>query len=175
MSESAIKELDTLIANLQGELAGDPRVALLNSLKAARAAYPSYGQQMEAEPTAASRKPIEEGGPALAPGRAQAFRLCRDYLIGRVEPVRTRTLYDMVEKNGVDLPGGMNNLSSMLGRHPKVFSSHGRQGWTLKDARHSPDTEEPEAADDLISRSTSAASMSSAGVTPGETQPFARH
>lgn len=175
MSESAIKELDTLIANLEGELAGDPRVALLNNLKAARAAYPGNVQQVETETPPTGRTPVEDGGPALAPGRAQAFRLCRDYLIGRVEPVRTRTLYDMVEQNGVDLSGGMNNLSSMLGRHPKTFRSHGRQGWTLKEAHRSPDTEEPEAADDLISRSTSAATMSSAGVTPGETQPFARH
>jgi hypothetical protein len=173
MPTAAINELDGLIAKLEHELAADPRVALLNNLKAARAAFPDVPSAPA--PVATGRTPVEEGGPVLAPARARAFRLCKEYLIGHAEPVRTRTLYDMVERAGVDLPGGMNNLSSMLGRHPKVFRSHGRQGWTLKDVSLATGNEKEEAADDLISRSTSAASLSSAGLTAGGTQPEIRH
>ena len=49
-----------------------------------------------------------------------------------MNPVRTRDLYDMVEENGVNLAGGMNNLSSLLSRHPETFKGYGRAGWTLK-------------------------------------------
>ncbi len=156
----AATELDALIAKLETELAADPRVALLNSLKAARDAYAGgSGAANRPQEEMKARMPVEEGGPAMAPGRAQAFKLCREYLIGKAEPVRTRHLYEMVERAGVDLPGGMNNLSSMLGRHPRVFRSHGRQGWTLKEQ---PDNviKNEEAADDLILRSASAASIS---------------
>lgn len=161
MSNTAINELDHLITKLESELGADPRFTLLNNLKAARAAYPankSDAAGAEDSNVIATRMPVEEGGPTLAPARAKAFKLCRDFLRDQGEPVRTRQLYQLVEDAGVDLPGGMNNLSALLGRHPKVFRSHGRLGWTLKDQSNSTNAE---AAGDLLSRSAPTASISS--------------
>jgi hypothetical protein len=134
MSQDAISALDAAISKLEMDLAGDPRFSLLTSLRKAREAYGASTSAPEVKPAVdvTLKRGVGET-PRLGPGRAQAFQICRQALLGHHEPVKTRTLYELVESKGVNLPGGMNNLSSMLGRHPTVFKSHGRAGWTLKD------------------------------------------
>lgn len=136
MAQDSIAALDEAIGKLESELNADPRITLLARLRAARSDYDAAA----VAPPLTPAQPVQEtariavaDGPRLAPGRAQAFELCKKALIGHTSPVRTRALFDLVEEANIDLPGGMNNLSSLLGRHPKVFKSHGRQGWTLKD------------------------------------------
>lgn len=139
MSQDAIAGLDATIDKLESELSADPRFVLLTTLRRARDEFGASTGGAIAAPideerpiiTAIKKKTATE--PKLAPGRAKAYRICKEALVGHTEPVRTRDLYNLIEANGVDLPGGMNNLSSMLGRHPTVFKSHSRAGWTLKD------------------------------------------
>jgi hypothetical protein len=160
MSNQAIASLDSLISGLESELASDPRFKLLQDLKKARADYDKTAEAGEEEvsPNARIAAPIA-GGRQMTPARAKAFELAQTHLSGRTEPVKTKVLFEMLDAQGVDLPGGMNNLASLLGRFPKIFKSHGRAGWTLIDsARTSNGSGKPEAADDLLSRSASAAS-----------------
>lgn len=167
MSDHAIEKLDSLIASLKSELASDPRFELLQNLEQARSKYGRKTSDEDAQggtdaSTARIATPIA-GGRQMTPARAKAFEISREHLVGKTEPVKTKELYKIVDANGCDLPGGANNLASLLGRFPKTFKSHGRAGWTLVDHQPEGSTEEekPEAADDLISRSTSAASITS--------------
>jgi hypothetical protein len=165
MSPFSIEALDALIASLESELANDPRYKALQDLRSARAALgggPAALEQEPASPNSRRPAPVAEGR-QMTPARARAYQLSREHLAGKQEPVKTKTLYSLLDAAGVELPGGTNNLASLLGRFPKVFQSHGRAGWTLVESQHSSanGSEKPEAADDLISRSASAASISS--------------
>lgn len=136
MAQDALTALDAAINQLEGELEGDPRFALLTRLRTARESFlaaSDVGLFASGPPQVAIKPREDDKRRSLSPARAKAFQLCRKALTGHASPVRTRDLYEMVEQNGVSLPGGMANLSSFLSRHPEVFVGHGRAGWTLKD------------------------------------------
>ncbi|OWK29575.1 hypothetical protein [Sphingomonas mucosissima] len=142
MAQDALGALDLAIEELEAELLGNPRFALLTQLRVARDAYmvASEGNLFASGvPQIVMKR--REVTPNLSPDRAKAFELCKKALIGQTQPVRTRDLYEMVEENGINLSGGANNLSSLLSRHPLVFKGHGRMGWTLK---HSGNGAEPD-------------------------------
>jgi len=135
MAQDALAALNVAIDELESELRENPRFALLSQLRAAREAYlaASEGGLFTSGVPHVTLKQGEVKR-NLSPGRAKAYELCKKALQGHTTPVRTRDLYDMIEENGVSLPGGMNNLSSLLSRHPETFKGYGRAGWTLKDA-----------------------------------------
>jgi len=135
MAQDALAALNVAIDELENELRGNPRFALLTQLQTARDAYMSASEgglfASGVPHVTLKRGEVKRN---LSPGRAKAYELSKKALEGHAMPVRTRDLYDMLEENGVSLAGGMNNLSSLLSRHPETFKGHGRAGWTLKDA-----------------------------------------
>lgn len=137
MAQDALVALNAAISELESELQANPRFALLGQLRSARDSYmsASKGNLFESGVPVVSLKP-RETEPNLSPTRARAYELCKKALVGHTSPVRTRDLYAMIEEHGVTLTGGMNNLSSLLSRHPLVFKGHGRAGWTLKDTEN---------------------------------------
>lgn len=174
MPQNPIASLDEAITGLELELSQDPKFVLLQSLKTARAAF--GGAATRPRPVGAAiageaRAPDPERatGRRLNPARQQALTLSEEFLSSETGTVKTKDIYTYVELSGGGLPGGANNLASLLGRFPAKFKSHGRQGWTLvsSDADASENEipeegeEEPETTDELISPSTSVASMSS--------------
>lgn len=68
----------------------------------------------------------------MSPARTQALALSKEFLKEEGGVIKTKDIYSYVELKDVELPGGANNLASLLGRFPDVFVSHGRQGWSLK-------------------------------------------
>lgn len=73
---------------------------------------------------------------AANPERDRALGFAAKVLEGRIDPVKTAEIYDLILPMGAKIGGTepKSNLSAML-HHSETFKSHGRAGWTL--AKHS--------------------------------------
>jgi len=114
------------IANLEEELEKDSRYVKLRELRRVRALYGARGRRQNL-----TRRRRGE----TSPGRQAAIDAARQMLGGLKEPIKTAAIYERVKSLGIEIGGGdpRNHLSAMLSNHPD-FMSHGRAGWTLREA-----------------------------------------
>ncbi len=142
----------TEISSLEQSLreSPDPRLVKLHELERLLAIYNG-----DAVPTAlAAESPRSLAGVAeiagarkrvVAPGRQAALEAARDILSKETEPMRTSAIYEQLVMRNITLAGKepVNNLSALL-YHNDEFVSHGRAGWTIKNAAdHIPPKEKP--------------------------------
>jgi hypothetical protein len=133
---SFVAKLKEEIASTEAELASDPRWVRLQALFKMLRLYESDPEILEFS----SRKEAIEGAdrkrPRTSGARQQALEAARSFLLNSSGPVPTAGIYEAVRKKGVVIGGEnpKNNLSAMLHYSPD-FVSHGRQGWTLIEAK----------------------------------------
>ena len=159
MSYALLNSVDAEIAAIELEMANDPRIMKLETLRRLRSLYSNEPAAPIATRFVRDFRPIVDGlqrGRTMKPERAEALRLSKVYIAehpGR--PIKTAEIYTALELQGCRLPGTnpANNLSSLLIRSSGI-KSHGRAGWTLE-------TETPEAPDaDQQDRSSEASNSS---------------
>lgn len=155
MATPFVAALDAEIADLEAAIAADPRHTKLRELKRVRGLY-QQGSVAHNISISVRKRPRR----SPSPERQAILDLARQMLAGKTLPTPTSKLFDGISLIE-EIPGAnpRNNLSAMLSNSPE-FVSHGRAGWTL--------AETTEAADDLLSRSASAASNSSPASPAGE-------
>ncbi|MDP3635272.1 hypothetical protein [Phenylobacterium sp.] len=136
--------LDLEIAQLESELAADPRHIKLRLLKEARALYtPAPRHQSEDVSTAAPAVRARGTTPRADAGRLEILNAAERLLEGHTSPRKTAAIYTDLVARGYVIGGKepKSNLSAMMYNSGR-FQSHQRMGWTLK----AKPSQEPEAA-----------------------------
>ncbi len=125
-------EIDDLEASLRAS--PDPRLVKLQELRRVRALYDGGASA----PVLAAKSDTQDAkqgrsGRQPSPERLKAIEHARKYLSGCVGPVKTITILNRLQEEGVIVGGSspVSNLSAML-HHSPAFQSHGRRGWTLR-------------------------------------------
>ena len=126
--EAVLAPLLREIVTLEEELEKDSRYVKLQALRRLRALYGAHGARVRKNRTRRRRG-------ETSPGRQAAIDAARQMLDGLKEPIKTAAIYERVKSLGIEIGGGnpRNHLSAMLSNHPD-FMSHGRAGWTLREA-----------------------------------------
>ena len=125
-----IEALKTEIADLEGQLAADPRYLKLREANRLLALYTQTRKRpRDRSPAASGTRPFSSGV------SAKILKAATELLEGRAEPMPTRDILIALVALGVDVGGAepRNTLSSILSKSG-VFVPHGRNGWTLKAA-----------------------------------------
>lgn len=165
MATDLVKALVAEIDALETALRNDPRWAKLEDAKRLLARYdpraPVSSEHTIAPPAPRKTKGVTGRSSPRSPERQAILDAASEFIVGATAPVPTSDIFAFVSAR-MTIPGTVpkNNLSAMLSNSPR-FISHGRAGWTL-----APET--TEASDDLLTRATSEASISSPALPAGE-------
>ena len=153
-----VEALVAEIADLEDQLALDPRHQKLRKLKRVR---DLYVQAPKPEPRV--REPVPGSRPFASGASAEIIRAAKEILSGAATPTPTptptRQILARLAARGVAVGGTVpqNVLSSILSKSD-AFKSHGRSGWTLA-VPTGHETETEAAGDDSSPESPSPATL----------------
>jgi hypothetical protein len=161
--KTLLAEIEALVADLAAN-PQDPRLLKLQKLNDLAKVYGVTGASLNGAVISAAQKsrPATVQRPRASSASRQAIldRAKGLIALGGGEPVPTVDLFDTISSE-MEIPGNnpKNNLSAMLSNSDE-FISHGRAGWTLAETQR--------ASDDLLTRQTSEAPVSSAAIPTAE-------
>ena len=122
-----IEALKAEIADLEGQLAADPRHRKIKALRDTLELYHVGAITPRQRSAAASgSRPFASGASAEIANTVEVI------LSGRRDPTPTRFILEKLAERGVVVGGSrpMNSLSSILSKS-ELFVPHGRSGWTI--------------------------------------------
>ncbi len=136
MSATFIAALKKEAAEVEADLASDPRYVRLQKLREMLALYGIDGDAVgdtAATPRAPSAQRERASTRKMSGSRAKILEIASEAIAaGGGDPVPTRDVFEWVAAQGAEIPGKspVNNLSAMLS-NSEQFVSHGRAGWVL--------------------------------------------
>lgn len=138
MSNDFLMLLRKEIADLEREIANDPRLKKLERLNGVLEMYLADRESPTGSTHAPQSVRVRSTGT-----RGRVLRLARLFLANRSGPTPTREILAHVTEQGVEVSGKdpVSAVSAMLSSTPE-FESHQRRGWTL---REDPDIDEDQA------------------------------
>jgi hypothetical protein len=157
-----VEALKEEIAELEDQLARDPRYQKLRELKRVLPLY----QNAPGTPAARTVSQSHTRSFGVSGASADIKNAAEQVLAGVTRPVPTREILEMLTARGVKIGGSVpqNTLSAFLSKSD-AFVSHGRSGWTLA----VPNSHETETAgDDSSEESPSPATFARRPDQPAE-------
>lgn len=128
-----IASLDLEIDRLAKAIEDIPEVRKLRELQRVRALYVEESRAPTRLGVALGYMPPRpSAGRKMSPERQRALDFLTVYLGGQTNPIKTTTILEALEGNGISIGGNdpVNSLSALLSTSGK-FIAHGRSGWTL--------------------------------------------
>ena len=158
-----VEALIAEIADLEDQIASDPRYQKLRELKRVRNLYANEVGTLGERPTSApGSRPFASGA------SAEVMKAAREVLSGVSTPTPTRVILEELAARSVFVRGSkpLNSLSAILSKSD-AFKSHGRSGWTLA-VPNGHETETETAGDDSSLESASPATFERRPDQPAE-------